>query len=179
MENYDLDESEVVLYKGEVVLPKEKGDTQLLLTNINFVLITKRKKLFQKEEVFVEIYPITEIKYYDGSPQIIRKGNLIEMYFLNDETEFTFESKGEARKFVTASLNLLAKKNTFTRVFENSVDAVKDTIKVVDDKLGINSVEIAKNVVKNGIVKKTTNVIGSGVKAIGYFTKKNNNDKTE
>lgn len=172
MENYDLEECEVVLYKGKVTLPKEKGNTELLLTNINFVLITKRKKLFSKEQVNVETYPVTEIKYYKGNPQVIKKGKLIELYFLNDETEFVFESRNEARKFVTASLNLLANKNTFTRVFEKSVDTVKDTISVVDNKLGINSVEITRNAVKNGIIGKTTSIIGDGVKFIGHITKK-------
>ena len=46
MEHYDLEEDEVVLYKGKVSLQNQKGITELILTNINFVLITKQKKLF-------------------------------------------------------------------------------------------------------------------------------------
>ena len=64
MENYDLEQDEVVLYKGNVSLKKKKGITELVLTNINFVLITKRKRLFTKPQVFVDTYPIEEIKYY-------------------------------------------------------------------------------------------------------------------
>lgn len=172
MENYDLEESEVVLYKGKVSLTNQKGITELILTNINFVLITKHKKLFSKEQVNVETFPIEEIKFYNGVPQIIKKGHLIELYFLNEETEFTFESRNEARKFVSAALNLLTHKTTFERVFEKGVDKVKGTIEMVDKKLGIDTVEITKGAIKNGIIGKTTNVIGSGVKVIGHLTKK-------
>jgi len=172
MEHYDLEESEVVLYKGNVSLKKKKGITELVLTNINFVLITRRKRLFSKEQVNVETYPIDEIKYYKGVPQVIKKGHLIELYFLNDETEFTFESRNEARKFVSAALNLLTNKTTFERTLEKSIDKVKGTISLVDDKLGIDSVGMTKGAIKSGIIGKTTNVIGNGIKAIGHLKKK-------
>lgn len=172
MENYDLEENEVVLYKGNVSLTKQKGITELILTNINFVLITKYKKLFSKEQVSVETYPIEEIKYYNGIPQIIKKGHLIELYFLNEETEFTFESRNEARKFVNATMKLLTHKTAFERVVENGIDKVKGTIDIVDNKLGVNTVEITKGAIKNGVVGKTTNVIGKGLKTIGKIMKK-------
>ena len=172
MENYDLEQDEVVLYKGNVSLKKKKGITELILTNINFVLITKKKRLFAKEQVSVDTYPIDEIKYYKGNPQVIKKGHLIELYFLNDETEFTFESRNEARKFVSAALNLLTNKTTFERTLEKGIDKVKGTISLVDDKLGVDSVGITKGAIKNGLIGKTTNVIGNGIKAIGHLKKK-------
>lgn len=171
MEHYDLEESEVVLYKGNVSLKKKKGITELVLTNINFVLITRRKRLFSKEQVDVETFPIDEIKYYKGNPQVIKKGHLIELYFLNDETEFTFESRNEARKFVSATLNLLTNKTTFERTLEKSIDKVKGTISLVDDKLGVDSVGITKGAIKNGFIGRTTNVIGNGIKAISHLKK--------
>ena len=100
MEYYDLEEDEVVLYKGKVSLQNQKGITELILTNINFVLITKQKKLFSKEQVSVETYAVNEIKCYNGNPQVIKKGNLIELYFLNDET---YNIKVENEEFSTSS----------------------------------------------------------------------------
>ncbi|MGN0798633.1 MAG: hypothetical protein ACI4L7_03635 [Christensenellales bacterium] len=169
MENYDLQQDEVVLYKGKVVLKQKKGITELILTNKNFVLITTKKKLFAKAEVFVDTYPVKEIKYYKDNPQVIRKGQLIELYFLNDETEFMFESKSEARIFVSTALNLLTNKTTFERTFLKGSDKIKNTISMVDKSLGVDTVGIAKNVIKNGMLGKTTNVIGKGVKVIGKF----------
>jgi len=168
MENYDLAQDEVVLYKGNVSLPKQKGITQLILTNINFVLITIKKKLCSKPQVNVDIYSVNEIKYYNDTPQVIKKGNLIELYFLTDEVEFTFASGNEARKFVNATLTLLTNKSSFVRRAEK----VKNTISMIDNSLGIDSVGLAKNIIKNGTVVKTASTIGKGVKTIGKIVKK-------
>lgn len=168
MENYDLEENEVVLYKGNVLLSNQKGLTQLILTNINFVLITKQKKLFGKDQVNVETYAVNEIKYYNNNPQVIKKGNLIELYFLSEEVEFTFDSRNEARRFVNATLTLLTNKSTF----ERNAEKVKDTISVIDNTLGIDSMGITGNVIKNGVVGKTAGVIGKGLKTISKIIKK-------
>ena len=168
MENYDLEENEVVLYKGNVSLSNQKGFTQLILTNINFVLITKQKKIFGKDQVNVETYAVNELKYYNDSPQVIKKGNLIELYFLSEEVEFSFDSRNEARKFVNATLTLLTNKSTF----ERNAEKVKETISVIDNTLGIDSVGMTSNVTKNGVVGKATDVISKSVKAIGNFIKK-------
>lgn len=168
MENYELEQDEVVLYKGKVSLPQLKGETELILTNYNFVLITKQKKLFSKEKLFVETYPVVEIKFYKGVPQVLKKGHLVELYFLNDETEFTFESGSECRKFVNVSMNLLTNKN----LFERSVDKIKSSISIVDNSLGINSKSIAETAIKNGVIGKTTNVLGKSIKGIANIVKK-------
>ena len=168
MEHYDLEEDEVVLYKGKVSLQNQKGITELILTNINFVLITKQKKLFSKEQVSVETYAVNEIKCYNGNPQVIKKGNLIELYFLNDETEFTFDSRNEARKFVNATLTLLTNKSAF----ERGAEKVKGTISTIDNTFGIDSMSITGNVIKNGVVGKTANVLGKGIKTISNIIKK-------
>ena len=168
MENYDLEENEVVLYKGLVLLPQTKGITELILTNINFVLITKHKKLLAKDQVNVETYAVNEIKYYNGNPQVIKKGNLIELYFLNEEVEFTFDSRNEARKFVNATLTLLTNKSTL----ERRTEKVKNTISVIDNALGINSMGITGNILSNSLVGKTAGAIGKGVKTISKIVKK-------
>ena len=175
MENYDLEEDEVVLYKGFVKLSGEKAVTELILTNINFVFITKLKKLFAKEEVQVDTYPVNEIKFYKGEPWIKRSGQHAELYFRNDEVEFDFVSKGECRKFVSVALNLITNKNTF----ERGVEKVKETIAMVDNSVGVdNVVKVAGLVAKKGYVgkavsvaKQTASVVGKGVKAIGKIKK--------
>lgn len=168
MENYDLEENEVVLYKGKVLFPNTKGTTEIILTNINFVLITKQKKIFAKEQVVVDTYAVNEIKYYNNQPQVIKKGNLIELYFLDDEIEFEFEARNEARKFVNATLNLLTNKTAF----ERNAEKVKNTISVIDNTLGIDTRGMTANVIKNGIVGQASNMFGKGVTAISKIIKK-------
>lgn len=168
MEHYDLDETEVVLYKGNVTLPNLKGDTQLILTNINLVLITRVKKLLAKEQVSVESYPMNEIKYYRDIPQVLRKGNLLELYFLHEEVEFSFNSSSDARKFVNATLTLLTNKTNF----ERKAEKVKSTISTLDNSLGINSKNITTNLLANNVVGKTMGSIGKGIKTVGKIFKK-------
>jgi len=159
MEYYDLEENEVVLFKGEVELNNKKGLTEFILTNINFVFITKQKKLFSKPQINIETYQVNELKYYNGSPQVIKKGNLIELYFLNDEIEFRFDSRNEARKCVNAILNLLTDKTTFERTAEK----VKNSISVVDKTFGIDSLKLTGDAIKGGVFGKTTNVLSKGI----------------
>lgn len=164
MENYKLKENEVVLYKGEITLADKKGNTQLILTNLNIVFITKNKKLFTEEEVNVDFYPVEEIKIYEGIPQIKTKGNIVELYLLSTEKEFTFISKIELHKFMSEAKKLLTGKTTA----ERNAEKVKNTIKLVDDTLGIDTVSAVGNTVKDGIVGK----VGKGFKAIGKIFKK-------
>ncbi|MBR1985113.1 MAG: hypothetical protein IKA31_05160, partial [Clostridia bacterium] len=70
MKDYKLREDEVVLYKGKVKLEDFDGDTKFILTNINFVFITQGN-----QENSTIIYPIHEVKIYEGVPQIKHKGN--------------------------------------------------------------------------------------------------------
>ena len=65
MENYELKPNEFLLYKGDVLLgTNKKASTQLIFTNINFVFVTKIKKLFSEEEVIVKNYAVADLKFY-------------------------------------------------------------------------------------------------------------------
>ena len=166
MENYDLEEDEVVLYKGDVTLKNQKNTTQLVLTNKNFVFITTIKKLFAKDQVIVDIFSVSEIKKYKEVPQVIRNGNEIDLYFIHDEISFVFESKNEVRKFMNAALTLITDKNAFVR----GVDKVKGTIELVKDTTGIDAVQVAKTV--GGIVAhKAVPPVGKGFRLLGHAKK--------
>ena len=168
MKHYELEKDEVVLYKGNVSLLNKKGTTNLILTNYNFVLITTKKKIFANDEVCVDIYPINEIKYYNNIPQVIKKGCIIELYLLDEEVEFTFETKSEARKFLNATLTLLTNKTSF----ERGANKLKNTISMIDNSFGINCTQIAENAIKNSTLGTTTNLIDKGIKTIGKIIKK-------
>lgn len=168
MENYDLQEDEVVLYKGKVLLKNSKGSSELILTNYNFVIIAKIKKLFSSEQVMVEVYPVSEVKYYQDIPQVLKKGNLVELYLLHDETEFSFESGKEAHKFINAALKLLTNKTAF----ERGVEKTKKAISIVDTSLGVDSIGVAKNVAGYAFKNNVAGKVGTGIKAIGHFMKK-------
>lgn len=154
MNNYKLKENEVVLYKGDVTL-SNKNSKRLILTNLNIVLID------QEDNVSIEIYPIEDIKLYQGQPQIKKKGNLVEIYLLSTEIDFVFNSKIELNKFISEAIKLLTGKTAV----ERGAEKVKNAIKLVDDTLGINTVSAVGSVVKDGVV-------GKGFKKIGKIIKK-------
>ncbi|MBQ7977597.1 MAG: hypothetical protein IJ301_03295 [Clostridia bacterium] len=142
MDYYQLKEDEVILYKGEVVLPEKDGSTQLVLTNHNLVFKTKNER-----EVDIDIFAVSDIKFYEGVPQIKAKSNNIEIYFLLKEKEFTFLSKIEAHKFLTTAKKLLTGKSTA----ERCMDKVKYSIDKINDEFNIDIVDLTVNAVNNGV----------------------------
>lgn len=141
MNNYKLKENEVVLYKGDITFLESLEKAKLILTNINIVFVSK-------EDNEVELYPIEEIKIYEGVPQIKTKGNKVELYLISTEKEIKFTSLIELNKFIKATIQLLTGKNTAERCAEK----VKQSIKLVNDTLGIDIVGATGNIIKNGVV---------------------------
>lgn len=156
MRDYQLQTNEVVFYKGDVTLKEKKGATELIFTNLNIVFITRLKKFLKDEEITVEIFPITDIKVYNNQPQIKYKGNLVEIYFLNTEKEIVFCSKIELHKFINSTTNFFTGK---TKV-ERGAEKIKNAIGLVNDTLGVDSVNMVGNVVKDGVIGKVTGVVG-------------------
>jgi len=180
MEHYTLKENEVVLYKGDTTckeLPSAK--IQLILTNLFFILIIKTKKLFSKEEISVEKYPIENIKFYNDKPQINQDGTKVEIYMNSGEQTLIFSSKNEAHKFVNKSLDLLTGKSLFQR----TADKAKKAVSVVDDTFGIDTVDAVKTVLnkepekakdKKGIIAKNIFSLAKSV-----ITSKERNNMTD
>ena len=144
MLDYKLREDEVVLYKGFVTLTDTGETKQLLLTNLNLVFISKYKKLNTDTEIIVDAIPVGDIKKYQEEPQIKAKGTSVEIYFLTKEIEFDFTTKSDLHKFVHEAKNLLTGKTTA----ERGAQKVKNSIKLVDDALGINTVSAVGDFIK-------------------------------
>lgn len=166
MENYKLKNDEVALYKGYVTLPNKNGTTQLILTNLNFVFINKYKPLFKEEEITVTEYPVQSVKIYKDTPQIKIEKNKIEIYFLEAEVEMTFDSKSELHKFTSSALNLITGKTEAQR----GAKKVKDAIGLVDDTLGIDTVQTTGNLLKNGVFGNLSDALSGLGKSL--FNKK-------
>lgn len=169
MDNYNLQPNEVIVFKGNCQLSKtdekilnsmiDNSSIDLILTNLNLVFINKSKKMFSKEKIDVEIYPTSEIKIYNDAPQINQKNNIVEIFFSDSEKSIVFTTSHEARKFVGKALELLTGKNLSNRVS----DKIKGSINLVDDTLGIKTVDTVKNVVENGVVGSIFGSLGKKV----------------
>ena len=167
MEYYNLGEDEVPLYKGNVLFSNQNNPVKFILTNHNFVFMIRES--IDDSQVKVYTFPVSEVKEWKGKYQVLKKNNTIEVYFLHNEIEFSFESGIECRKFMSIVLELLTNKNKFRRV----VDKVSVEREYVDETLHIDSLGIVKNAVKDVIEHKK--VIGKAVgkiKNIGFAKKK-------
>ena len=119
MKNYELNPDEAVLYKGDVTPVGEKGETQLILTNINIVFITERKRFLVKDEINVEVYPVGDIKIYKNIPQVkVVNDDIVEIYLITQEKEFKFPSTDEVQKFIHEVNELLIPKPFVSRCVE-------------------------------------------------------------
>lgn len=173
MKNYELNPEEVVLYKENVEEVDSKGELQLILTNQHIVFIKTNKKLFGKDEVIVEDYPVNEIKMYNNLPHFKVKGTVAEIYLLSTDKEIKFASKSELHDFINTANRLLTKK---TKV-ERCAEKIKNTINLIDDTLGVKTVESVTNAVKDGGLVTATKGVGKVVKAVGGMFKKKDKQK--
>ena len=182
MERYQLQSDETVLYEGEVIkVDKYKKEsfmdsfstpptTELILTNKNIVLTTRIKKMFAKEQINVEVFSLTDIKIYDDMPQVKQNKINVEIYLTFGEIYLDFHSKLEAAKFYQVAIQTLTGKSLATR----GAEKVKDGIGLVDDTLGINTVDTVKGVLENGLA----GTLFSGFKKSKSASSNSNNSST-
>ncbi len=154
MENYSLQANEVLLYKGEAY-----NGIEIMLTNLNLIIVKKTQKLFKKAQVETFVYSKDDIKIYNDIPQVKQKESSVEIFLTLEEIKFDFYSRTEAHKFVNAVYELLTGKSTATR----GAEKIKSAIKLVDNTLGIDTMDTVKNVMENGIAGSLLGGIGKKV----------------
>jgi hypothetical protein len=99
---YNLQPNEVVLLKDESVAHGGSGAAykdELILTNLNLVLL--QKGMFGNPKGVLN-FPLNQIKVYNQQAQAAigkaRNGtNLLEVYLLNGEEKFSFQSGGKKK----------------------------------------------------------------------------------
>lgn len=148
MENYSLKPDEVVLFEDDILIAGSKASSHLILTNINLVIISSAKKMFKKHEVSVFTVPVTDVKIYQGAPQVTQKKENITVYLTSCELNFSFLSTLKAVKFTGKITELITGKSAVAR----GSGKVKKAIGLVDDTLGINTMGTISGVLENGIV---------------------------
>lgn len=156
MKDYALQPNENILYSGSVVFATKNAQVECTLTNLNIVFVITTKKLFAKGQVHVDTYPVSEIKIYNDVPQIKHKGLQVEIFLTSGEVSMSFPTKREAPKFVNAAWQLITGKS----MAERGSDKVKSMVGLVDNALGINTVEAVKSTLENGIAGTVLGGIG-------------------
>lgn len=166
MKKYKLSENEVVLFRGVVSFVNDWDElnststynTELLLTNINFVLMTENDLV----DSIPQIFSVNEIKVYDNKIQILRKKNTIEIYHKSGEIYLKFELEKNAKEFCDKVLKIHSGYTKFVRSVKTAEKVIKDNT----EPLGINAKQTAKVV-----CSAVTTYVSSGKKSMSMAVK--------
>ena len=110
--------------------------------------------------------PLSEIKIFEGQPQVKFYNETIELYLLNEVFAIIIQDKKQAKEFVST----INKQLTGKSAYERTTEKVGKAIGVIDKTFGINTVESMKEIITNGI--------GSKINIFGKLGKKSN-DKSK
>ena len=170
MSEYILQANETILFDVSAIQSGKRSYSRLMLTNINIVIsYSTKSSIFSKAEQKYDLYPISDIKIYDGKPQFIQKGYELELLFLSYNLKLQFSSLIGLSKFKMALMKLLTGKSAQVR----GAEKVKNGIGLVNDTLGVDSIDLAKNVLENGIINS---LVGGFVSKTNVSTSKRNFD---
>ena len=110
--------------------------------------------------------PLSEIKVFEGQPQVKFYNETIELYLMNEVFAIIIQDKKQAKEFVST----INKQLTGKSAYERNTEKVGKAIGVIDKAFGINTVESMKEIITNGI--------GSKINIFGKLGKKSN-DKSK
>lgn len=161
MDNYELEENEVILYRNSVFCDNIEGCSNLILTSKKMIFEqSKTIKIgvfkTKTEKVIVNTIMLKNIKIYNGKIQIQQKGSNVYVQTIENNFNINFNSIIEAMKFVTKITDAI----TETTISERGTEKIKGAFDKVDDVLGFNTRDTIKGVIENGI----TGTILKGIK---------------
>lgn len=146
MEEYKLQDDEVILYRGTVTM--DRKSVQLYLTNHNIVIENRIKKHMRKEKFTADVYPVADIKVYEGRPQINQDGRKMEIYLTGTVLIMDFPSTKEAKEFTNEAMQLITGEDAPKRGMEKVKGAFS---RMMNSAARSNAAESAKESVEDGI----------------------------
>lgn len=145
MRKYELKSNESIVYEGSGVDENLRKKVNIILTNLNLVLTGNG---IRANSYDTKIIPVETIKEYNGDIQVKQNGLDTEIFFENGEQLISFPSKHDVRKFTDKIFEVYTGK----KKSERGAAKVKNAIKLVDDTLGIDTLDTIKNVAEGGVV---------------------------
>ena len=148
--NFSLGNDEVILYEGEVgfkIDAKKSAAKLFLRLTSTRMIFEKVRGILKKEKELIEIILLNEIKLFNGEIQCQQKNKELYIQTMGKNFFLVFPGYFQASKVSTKIINAA----TGTTVAERGSDKVKQAFDLVDDALGLDTREIAKGLLENGI----------------------------
>ena len=156
MNNYEIDNDEVILYEGKIGYNKNYMDVEFTLTSKKMIF-EKKKGLIKKTKELIDIVALDKIKIYNDSVQIKQKSNELQIQTLDKNFSIYASGMIEAKKILTKIIDVL----TETTITKRGSQKINDVIDLVDGTLGLNTRETVKGFLENGIKGTLINGIKS------------------
>ena len=168
MNNYELAMDEVILYENSIIEVESKDSAKLILTSKKMIFEktkTIKKGLFKTEsnKVATDIIKLEDIKTFNGKSQVQQKNSDVYMQTVGKNLTIRFIDSKEAKKFVSNITDAITGKTAFAR----GTDKVKETLNTVDDVLGLNTRDVVKGVITNGLAGGITKGVSGVMKKSG------------
>lgn len=146
MNDYEIDKDEVILYEGKVGYNKNYIDVEFKLTSKKMIF-EKQKGLIKKRKELIDIVTLDKIKVYNDSVQIKQKKNELQIQTI--EKNFSIYADGilEAKKIIAKIIDIITGTTTSKRVLKK----ISGTIDLIDENLELNTRDMVKGVLENGI----------------------------
>ena len=113
----------------------------------NRMIFEKVRGILKKEKELIEIILLNEIKLFNGEIQCQQKNKELYIQTMGKNFFLVFPGYFQASKVSTKIINAA----TGTTVAERGSDKVKQAFDLVDNALGLDTREIAKGLLENGI----------------------------
>ena len=146
MNNYEIDNDEVILYEGRVGYNKNYIDVEFKLTSKK-IIFEKQKVLIKKTKELIDIVPLNKIKVYNDSVQIKQKMNELQVQTLDKNFSIYANGMLEAKKIITKIIDTV----TGTTMSKRGSQKISGAIDLVDETLGLNTRDTVKGVLEKGI----------------------------
>ena len=155
MGNYQIDPEEVVLAEKDVTCDLAKGTLKMTLTSKKLVF-EKQRGLLKKELDLIGILSLSEVKSFNGELQIKQKGSSVSIQTVAQSCSISFKNIIEARLFLEKARDAA----TGTTVVDRGSSAAKGAFGVMDDVLGMDTREVVKGVMHDGVKGVLWNGVG-------------------
>ena len=168
MGNYKIKENEVIRSQNTIALKTVKGDipAEIILTTMNFIFVTEGKKfLWFKPKAKVKVFAKELVKTYKEAPEIKQTGTEVRISFAKEDRILQFETKKDARNFVINAWEIITGKGAF----ERNLDKLKQALDLIDEKLDLNLMQLAKETISNGVASAKQGILQA---AMNKFLKK-------
>lgn len=153
MNNYQLENDEVILFEGLVTVEELKSEVKFTLTSKK-MKFEKEKGIFKRKLKTIDIIPLTNIKVYKENVQVKQNKENVMIQTINKNITLSCANMSEAKNIAEEIINIKTGSNKFNRNSKKATKIVKNVGNVVK---GVGEVVVAVGAIAGPIYRAWKN----------------------